>query len=286
MFHLGLTRELRRLGLRMRRPVADLLGGEYRSVFRGRGLLFEEVRPYEPGDEVRAIDWNVTARMGQPFVKRFAEERELSVVLAVDCSASQRFGTGPGRKREVAGELAALLAFAAIRNDDRVGLAAFTDQVERFLPPRKGIKHGVRLVRDALYYRPAKRGTSIRNCLEFLERVVRRRSILAIFSDFLDSDFEHTLRRAAKRHDVIAFRIADPAERRPLPEGRYWFEDAESGSQIEARGAAGFGNMASQLDVRDRTPALCVDLVDISTDGHHLDAMLRFFRRRSQGIRR
>src|ERR1700694_3354601 len=154
-------RQIRRLQLRARRAVEDLLGGEYHSVFKGMGIAFEEVREYQPGDDVRAIDWNVTARMGHPFIKRFIEERELTVMLLLDCSGRQEFGTGTRQKREVAAELAAVLAFSAIRNNDKVGLIAFTDRVERFLPPRKGTRHVLRLVRDVLYFRPTRPGTSL-----------------------------------------------------------------------------------------------------------------------------
>src|SRR5271170_5735895 len=153
--------QVRRLQLRARRAVEDLLGGEYHSVFKGTGISFEEVREYQPGDDVRAIDWNVTARMGHPFIKRFIEERELTVILVIDCSASQAFGTRLQQKREVAAELAAVLAFSAITNNDRVGLLHFTDRVERFVPPRKGVRHVLRLIRDVLFFQPQHRGTSL-----------------------------------------------------------------------------------------------------------------------------
>src|SRR5438128_1961812 len=168
-------RQVRRLQLRARRAVEDLLGGEYRSVFKGTGIAFEEVREYQPGDDIRAIDWNVTARMGHPFIKRFVEERELTVVLLVDCSASNQFGTRQQPKREVAAELAAILAFSAITNNDRVGLVAFTDRVEKFVPPRKGTRHVLRLIRDVLFFQPAHRGTCLREALEYLNRVLHGR---------------------------------------------------------------------------------------------------------------
>ena len=155
-------RQIRRLQLKARRAVEDLLGGEYHSVFKGTGIAFEEVREYQPGDDVRAIDWNVTARMGHPFIKRFIEERELTVMLLVDCSGSHQFGTQLQQKREVAAELAAVLAFSAISNNDKVGLLAFTDRVERFVPPRKGTRHVLRLIRDVLFFQPQHRGTSLR----------------------------------------------------------------------------------------------------------------------------
>src|SRR3954454_22598761 len=171
-------RQIRRLQLKARRAVEDLLGGEYHSVFKGMGVSFEEVREYQPGDDVRAIDWNVTARMGHPFIKRYVEERELTVLLLVDCSASHRFGTRLQQKREVAAELAAFLAFSAISNNDKVGLIAFTDRVERYVPPRKGTRHVLRLIRDILYFEPSRRGTALREGLDFLSRVQHRRAII------------------------------------------------------------------------------------------------------------
>src|SRR5213076_1891250 len=161
-------RQIRLLQLRARRAVEDLLGGEYHSVFKGTGIAFEEVREYQPGDDVRSIDWNVTARMGHPFIKRFVEERELTVMLLIDCSASNQFGTFLQQKREVAAELAAVLAFSAISNNDRVGLVAFSDRVERFVPPRKGTRHVLRLIRDVLFFQPRRRGTSIREGLDYV----------------------------------------------------------------------------------------------------------------------
>src|SRR3954464_5286442 len=177
-----LLRQVRRLQLRARRAVEDLLGGEYHSVFKGAGIAFEEVREYQPGDDIRAIDWNVTARTGHPFVKRYIEERELTVVLAVDCSGSHQFGTRAQQKREVAAELAAVLAFSAVSNNDRVGLLQFTDRVEHFVPPGKGTRHVLRLIRDVLFFEPARKGTNLKAGLDYLNRVLRRRSVVFFFS--------------------------------------------------------------------------------------------------------
>src|SRR5438105_7055421 len=171
-----IVRQVRRLQIRARRAVEDLLGGEYHSVFKGTGIAFEEVREYQPGDDVRAIDWNVTARMGHPFVKRFIEERELTVMLVLDYSASHQFGTQLQQKREVVAELAAVLAFSAISNNDKVGLLTFTDRVERFVPPRKGARHVLRLIRDVLFFQPAGRATCLREALDYVNRVQRRRA--------------------------------------------------------------------------------------------------------------
>src|SRR5262245_59294485 len=224
-------RQVRRLQLRARRAVEDLLGGEYRSVFKGTGIAFEEVRAYQPGDDIRAIDWNVTARMGHPFIKRFVEERELTVMLLIDCSASGQFGTRLQQKREVAAELAAVLAFSAISNNDRVGLVQFTDRIERFLPPRKGTRHVLRLIRDVLFYQPEHRGTSLREGLDFLNRVLHRRTIVFLLSAFLDRDFASAFERTGRRHDLIAIRITDPREEELPSVGLLELEDAESGER-------------------------------------------------------
>src|SRR5437016_11086031 len=200
-------RQIRRLQLKARRAVEDLLGGEYHSVFKGSGLAFEEVREYQPGDDIRTIDWNVTARMGHPFIKRYIEERELTVMLVVDCSGSHQFGTQLQQKREVSAELAAVLAFSAINNNDKVGLIAFTDRIERFVPPRKGSRHVLRLIRDVLFFQPTHRGTNLAEALSYLNRILHRRSIIFLLSDFLDQGFEQALKRTARHHDLIAMHI-------------------------------------------------------------------------------
>src|SRR6266436_3825047 len=225
-------RQVRRLQLRARRAVEDPLGGAYRSVFKGSGIAFEEVREYQPGDEIRSIDWNVTARIGHPFIKRYVEERELTVILLVDCSGSHQFGTGLQQKREVAAELAAVLAFSAISNNDKVGLIVFTDRVERFVPPRKGTRHVLRLIRDVLFFQPMHRGTSIREGLDYVNRVLHRRTIVFLLSDFLDRGFESALKRTGRRHDLIAVHISDPREEELPPVGLLELEDAETGELL------------------------------------------------------
>src|SRR5438093_10816225 len=191
-------RQIRRLQIRARRAVEDLVGGEYHSVFKGMGITFEEVREYQPGDDIRTIDWNITARMGHPFIKRYIEERELTVMLAVDCSGSNQFGTLIQQKKEVIAELAAVLAFSAINNNDKVGLVAFSDRVERFIPPRKGSRHVLRLIRDILFFQPTHKGTAVKEALDFLNRVQRRRAIVFLLSDFLDQGYERTFRRTGR----------------------------------------------------------------------------------------
>ena len=286
-------RQIRRLQLRARRAVEDLLGGEYHSVFKGTGIAFEEVREYQPGDDVRGIDWNVTARMGHPFVKRFVEERELTVMLLIDCSASNEFGTRLQQKREVAAELAAVLAFSAISNNDKVGLIAFTDRVERFVPPRKGTRHVLRLIRDVLFFQPKHRGTSLREGLDYLNRVLHRRAIIFLLSDFLDRDFEKSLKRTGRRHDLIAIRISDPREQELPAVGLLELEDAETGERLlvdtasrQVREAFARAARQRQESLRQLARQARIDLVDVSTDGSHLDALIRFFKLRERRLRR
>jgi uncharacterized protein (DUF58 family) len=286
-------RQIRRLQLKARRAVEDLLGGEYHSVFKGAGVAFEEVRAYQPGDDVRAIDWNVTARMGHPFIKRFIEERELTVLLAVDCSGSQIFGTRAQQKREVAAELAAVLAFSAVSNNDRVGLVQFTDRVERFVPPRKGARHVLRLIRDVLFHQPRRTRTSLRDGLDFLNRVQRRRAVVFFFSDFLDEGYELSFKRTARRHDLIAVRVADPHEEELPPVGLLGVEDAETGERLlvdtasrRVRDAYREAALRRRESVRQLARSSGTDLIEVSTEGDHLDALVRFFRLRERRQRR
>ena len=286
-------RQIRRLQLKARRAVEDLLGGEYHSVFKGTGIAFEEVREYLPGDDIRTIDWNVTARMGHPFIKRFIEERELTVVLVVDCSGSHQFGTRAQQKREVAAELAAVLAFSAISNNDRVGLVQFTDRIERFLPPRKGTRHVLRLIRDVLFYQPEHRGTSLREGLDFLNRVLHRRTIVFLLSDFLDRQFESAFKRTGRRRDLIAIRISDPSEEDLPAVGLLDLEDAETGQRLLVDTGSATVREAFRESAQRRRTALHqlarqsrVDLIEVSTDGGHLDALIRFFRLRERRMRR
>ncbi len=286
-------RQIRRLQLKARRAVEDLLGGEYHSVFKGTGIAFEEVREYQPGDDIRAIDWNVTARMGHPFIKRFIEERELTVMLLVDCSGSHEFGTRLHQKRVVAAELAAVLAFSAIANNDKVGLVAFTDRVERFVPPRKGTRHVLRLIRDVLFFQPKHRGTSLQQALDYLNKVVHRRVIVFLLSDFLDKGYEKTLKRTGRRHDLVAVRIADPREEELPAVGLLELEDAETGERLlldtnsrEVRAAYAEAGRARRAALRELTRSARVDLVDVTTDGSHLDSLIRFFRLRERRLRR
>jgi uncharacterized protein (DUF58 family) len=289
MLPADVLRQVRRIHLRARRLVQTLLGGEYHSAFKGAGLSFEEVRDYQPGDDVRTIDWNVTARMGQPFIKRYVEERELTMILAVDVSASQRFGTQQLSKRSVAAEIAALLALCAVSNNDRVGLIAFTESVERFVPPKKGPRHVLRLLRDILAFEPEKKGTDLAAALDYLNKVQRRRAIVFLVSDFLGSGFDDAFRRAARKHDLIAVRTSDLREREWPAIGLVRVEDAETGRQmlIDTSSRAFREGFASRS--RDRAAAFTklargaqADLIEAGTDGTHFDALLGFFRKRER----
>ena len=234
-----LLKRVRRIEITTRRAVEDTLSGQYHSVFKGRGMDFSEVRAYAPGDEVRSIDWNVTARTGHLHVKRYVEERELTVMLLCDVSGSADFGSGERTKAEVAAEIAALLAFSAVANGDRVGLLLFSDQVERFVPPRKGRRHALRIVSEILQARPRSRGTSLSAALEYLRKAMRRRTVAFVLSDFLEEGaapeggpvpFERALRVAARKHDLVPIRLADRLETELPAAGLAWIEDPESGA--------------------------------------------------------
>jgi uncharacterized protein (DUF58 family) len=224
-----LLREIRKIEIVTRRLVDQQMAGQYHSVFKGRGMSFDEVRAYAPGDEPRLIDWNVTARTGQPHVKRFVEERELTVLIVVDMSGSMAFGTARDEKRVVAAKLAAMMAFSAVKNGDRVGLVAFTDEVERFVPPKKGRKHVLRIIDEILTFDPVGRGTSLAKALQFVGNVTKRKAVVFLISDFLDADYERPLHVTARRHDLIPMTVVDPAEE-ALPDlGLLLIEDAETG---------------------------------------------------------
>jgi uncharacterized protein (DUF58 family) len=286
------VRQIRRLQVRARHAVENLVGGEYHSVFKGMGIAFEEVREYQPGDDIRTIDWNVTARMGHPFIKRFIEERELTVMLIMDGSASQSFGSRMQQKREIAAELAAVLAFSAVSNNDKVGLLTFTDRIERLVPPGKGARHALRLVRDILFFQPKGKATAIGPALEYLGRILHRRTIVFLLSDFLDSGFERAFKQTARRHDLIAIRIADELEEHLPAVGLLELEDAETGERrlLDTASAAVRTRFLEAVNNRrEALRALCrsaqADLVEVATDGKHLDSLIRFFELRARRLR-
>jgi uncharacterized protein (DUF58 family) len=224
-----ILKKVKQLEIKTRRSVNEIFSGEYRSVFKGQGVEFSEVREYCPGDDIRSIDWNVTARMGHPFVKKFMEERQLNVLLMVDLSASENFGSHDRFKSEIVAEIAAVLIFSAIRNNDRVGLLTFTDQIELYLPPKKGRQYGMRMIREILYRKPRGKGTNLAQALEHVVKAIRRRCIVFLISDFLDQKFEKPLRIAAKKHDLVAIEIRDPLEESFPALGLIALEDAETG---------------------------------------------------------
>jgi len=287
-----ILKKVRRIEIRTNRLVNESLAGEYHSVFKGRGMEFDEVREYALGDDVRNIDWNVTSRMGHPYVKKYVEERELTVMLVVDASASGGFGTVQRTKREVAAEVCALLAFSAIRNNDRVGLLIFTDREEKHIPPRKGRNHVLRVIREVLTTRPQGKGTNLTLALESLSRGIRRRSVAFIVSDFLDVGFEKALRIANQKHDLIAVALSDPRERDLPPVGLLELEDAESGASIlidtwDRKVRSRFREEAlRRAEARRRLfRQTSVDFVDLSTDLPYDVPLIRFFRNRARRLR-
>lgn len=276
---------IRRLEIRARRLVANRLLGEYHSVFRGRGIEFSEVRQYEPGDDVRAIDWNVTARMGAPYIKKYVEERELTVLLAVDISGSSAFTTTGISKRELAAEVAATLAFSAAANNDRVGLVAFSDRVEEYVPPAKDRRHVLRIVRELLYLEPQGRGTDIAAALAYIARVRKRRAIVFVLSDFFDEGYEKQLRAAAVRHEIVALTLNDPREE-DLPDvGLLDLQDAESGAVVtvdtsDRRVREAYARRAAEARERRRRSfaASGVEEIALRTDRPYVAPLLRAFR--------
>jgi len=285
-------RQVKLLELQTRGLVNSLFTGEYRSVFKGQGMEFAEVREYQAGDEVRSIDWNVTARMGRPFVKRYIEERELTVMLAVDLSGSERFGTRGRFKSELASELAAVLAMSAIRNNDRVGAVLFTDRIEHVVPPRKGRRHALRLMRDLLVYEPVGTRTDLPAALEFTGKMVAHKSIIFIVSDFQAPDLEHPLKLLAQRHDVIAVTVDDPSER-TLPDiGLARFIDPESGETLDIDTSdpdvrRRFGEVVEEeiTSRRRLLRRLAIDEIPVHTDGSIVEPLIRFFRARETRAR-
>ena len=284
-----LLRHIRRIEIRSRRAVNNVLAGQYESVFRGTGIAFEEVREYQIGDDVRTIDWNVTARMGYPYVKRYREEREQTVVLLVDVSASQSFGTLARWKNEVAAELSALLAFSAVENNDKVGVILFSDHVEHFLAAAKGTSHVLRLIRDVLVFQPQGRATDLAAALGYLSRVTHRRAIVFVLSDFFAHGYERALRVAARRHDLVAIRLLDPRERELPAAGLVEIEDLETGRRLTIDTASAsvrrqFSRAAQQHG--QELARLCrsanVDLIDVHTDADYVGPLVRFFRRRER----
>ncbi|MGZ6143365.1 MAG: DUF58 domain-containing protein, partial [Myxococcales bacterium] len=272
------------------RAVQDTLAGGYHSVFKGRGMAFSEVRPYQAGDEIRSIDWNVTARMGEPFVKVFAEERELTALIAVDRSASQDAGLSRQAKAEVAAEIAALLVFSALENGDRAGLLLFTDRIERYVPPRRGKKHGLRLITETLAFQPRGRGTDIAAALEHLTTAQRRKAVVFVVSDFLADGYENPLAVLSRRHDVVPVVVSDPIEEQ-LPEvaGLWPVTDAESGETVLLDLQDSHTRVAYQLYARERAEKrdrifrkLSLDAVRVRPGDDYVAPLAALFRARAR----
>jgi len=309
-----ILKKIRQIELRTNRLVSETLGGQYHSVFKGQGMNFEEVREYQPGDEVRAIDWNVTARMNHPFVKKFVEERELTLMLIVDLSGSGLFGSGEQSKRELAAEIASVLAFSAIRNNDKVGLILFTDDVEKYMPPRKGRRHVLRVIREILFYEPRRHGTALNKALDFLNRVTRHRAIAVVLSDFLDESGPvnpalarnarggasagqslmslgcfAALRQANRRHDVVTVHIADRFELELPALGRLVLEDAETGKLVEVNSNVARHRVAFQQRQEKAHAELArmfrsanIDSIKLLTGQPYAAALGRFFETREK----
>jgi uncharacterized protein (DUF58 family) len=286
---------MRQLEIRTRRMVNDSLAGSYHSVFKGRGMDFDEVREYTPGDEVRTIDWNVTARAGRPFVKKFTEERELTIFLLVDISASGNFGSGAASKRDLAAELASVLAFSAIRNSDKVGLLLYTDRVERYLPPKKGRRHVLRVVRDILYHTPEAIGTDTVKALDVANRLLHRRAIVFLISDFetprepvaVRAELRRAMRRTNRRHDLVAVHVEDPREKELPNVGIIALEDAESGEVIELDTASSTVRKRFKEMSAERARGLVndfrsegIDTLQLQTGAPYMPALQRFFKTR------
>lgn len=284
-----ILKKIRRLELKTRRLVDSVFSGQYQSVFKGRGMNFQEVREYTPGDEIRTIDWNVTARMNAPYVKKFTEEREMTVMLMVDISASGNFGSVELSKRELAAEVAAILAFSAIQNNDKVGLILFTDEVEMFIAPKKGRLHILRLIREMLYYEPRRRRTDLAAAIQYLNRVITRRAVVFLISDFLSPDFTRPLAVAGKRHDLVAVPILDPREEMLPNVGIVTLEDAETGEQIEINTSdSTVRNAYAALEAR-RWDAMRktlmsrgIDIITLRTNEDYIRALRAFFEKRER----
>ncbi len=287
-----ILRKVRKIDISTRKIVQEIFSGQYHSVFRGRGMEFSEVREYLAGDDIRSIDWNVTARMNQAYVKRYEEERELTVIIAADMSRSSAFGTQNQIKREIAVEIAAMLAFSAIENSDLVGLLMFTENVEKFIPPQKGRTHSLRIIRELLGYEPTKKNTDIPLALDYLNKILKRKSIIFFISDFLDENLQKPLLLMSKKHDFIPVVISDPAEMAFSGAGVVVLEDAETGEMLivdtSDKSVADYfaKNTSRELETQDKLfSQIGVEPVRISTDGDYAKTLRLYFKKRSGRVR-
>ncbi|MBP7461918.1 MAG: DUF58 domain-containing protein [Candidatus Delongbacteria bacterium] len=287
-----ILKKVQQIEIRTRALVNDVFSGEYHSVFKGRGMEFAEVRSYNYGDDIRTIDWNVTARMGSPYVKIHEEERELTLMLLVDASSSGEFGSFQQLKGEIAVELCSLLAFSAIKNNDKVGLIIFTDQVEKYVPPKKGKQHVLRLIRELLYFQPKDRMTDLRTALEFMNKILKRKAVVFLVSDFISSNFERPLKIAANKHDLVALTIRDPRELELPDVGIIELEDAETGEEIILDTSIPIVrqmfSQQSQNELDDLTRFFKkndIDFIDIRSDRPYIPILINFFRKRAKKFR-
>jgi len=284
-----LIKKIRQIQIYTSRAVDASFAGQYESVFKGRGMQFDEVREYSPGDDIRTIDWNVTARTGKPYIKRFVEEREMTVLFAVDLSASGEFGTVNKMKNELAAEFCAVVAFAAAKNNDKVGLLIFTDEIELYIPPKKGSRHVLRLIRELLCFKMPRRKTNISLALDYIARVTRKKATVFLVSDFLESDFKKSLGLLNKRHDVIAVPVRDRVEISMPSAGLIEFQDAETGELILVDTSSGkFHNEYDDKSVgrfdelRNLLRSINVDCISVRTDKPYIQDLVKFFHMRHQ----
>ena len=284
-----ILKEVKHIEIKATRLVNDLFGGEYESVFKGRGMEFSEVREYVPGDEIRTIDWNVTARSQHPFVKKYIEERELTVIFVVDGSASLQFGSRSKLKSNVAAEIAGLLAFSAVKNNDKVGLLIHTDQVEKYVPPKKGRSNVLRVVREILYYKPQAKKTNLKSAIEHLSRILTRSAVVFVISDFLDTGFEKALKILHQKHDLIAIQILDQREQEIPTCGWVELEDAESGETVLVNTNNKNFRETYQKSVKRRQDQLDylfklsgIDAVKIMAGASYVGPLIKFFHKREQ----
>ena len=282
-----LLKKIRRIEIRTKGLVNNIFGGEYHSAFKGRGIEFSEVRPYQVGDDIRSIDWNVSARTGEAYVKVFEEEREQTVLLMVDVSGSEDFGSRGKFKREIAAEICAVVAFSAIKNNDKVGMLLFSDTIELFVPPKKGRRHVLRLIRDLFAHESQNRGTDLSTALNHALRMLHRRSIVLLLSDFLDTDYDRPLRAVARRHDTVAVHLQDLREEELPPVGLVHLTDAETGETVvldtqsaQARAAFTDYSRRRRVETTDLLRRLRVDTIPIRTDEGYVEPLIRFFRQR------
>ncbi|MBT3945977.1 MAG: DUF58 domain-containing protein [Candidatus Marinimicrobia bacterium] len=284
-----ILQKVKQIEIRTRGLVNDLFGGEYHSIFKGRGMTFSEVREYQPGDDIRLIDWNVTARTGSPFIKVFEEERELTVYLLVDISASGEFGSGQQLKREIGAEIAAVLGFSAIKNNDKVGLILFSDKIEKYVVPKKGKTHVLRVIRELLYTEPEQSGTSLKNALDYLLKVSKRKSVVFIISDFLDQNYWPSLKVVNRKHDLIGIQLYDPAETDIPDMGLAKVEDPETGESFWVDTSSKAARNRLRKDIQNRhekfkkeTRKIGFDLIPVATNQDFVEPLMSFFKKREK----